>query len=124
MNIIKETVKQNTWFLCSMVETQAKTCPNHLLLLNAVIKHGKNCRSGTSVFYREMCARGWLLLNLITGFFPCSSTLLPYVMRHLQSCSQDSSHPYRGTVFTTPSLFNHSERFHKYYIISRTILYG
>lgn len=60
---------------------------------------------------RESCARGWLLLSLITGFFPCSSTLLPYVMRYLQSCSQDFGHPFRGTAFTSDGLLNHAERF-------------
>uniref|UniRef100_A0A4W4GDE8 Myosin XVB n=1 Tax=Electrophorus electricus TaxID=8005 RepID=A0A4W4GDE8_ELEEL len=43
---------------------------------------------------KESCARGWLLLHLVTGFFPCSNTLLPYMKRQLQSCSLDPSHPY------------------------------
>ncbi|KAL7869409.1 hypothetical protein AOLI_G00133970 [Acnodon oligacanthus] len=44
---------------------------------------------------RESCTRGWRLLNLVTGFFPCSNTLLPYAVRHLQSCTRDPNYPYQ-----------------------------
>ncbi|XP_060794859.1 unconventional myosin-XV-like [Neoarius graeffei] len=57
---------------------------------------------------KESCARGWLLLKLITGFFPCSSTLLPYMMRHLQSCSQDSNHPYQEKAHACENNLKHS----------------
>ncbi|KAK2866562.1 hypothetical protein Q7C36_002618 [Tachysurus vachellii] len=58
--------------------------------------------------HKESCARGWLLLYLITGFFPCSSTLLPYMTRHLQSCGQDPNHPYREKAQACKDNLKHS----------------
>ncbi|XP_053367677.1 unconventional myosin-XVB isoform X1 [Clarias gariepinus] len=58
--------------------------------------------------HKESCALGWLLLNLIAGFFPCSSTLLPYVLRHLKSCNQDSNHPFREKSHVCENNLKHS----------------
>uniref|UniRef100_A0A3B3VM55 MyTH4 domain-containing protein n=1 Tax=Poecilia latipinna TaxID=48699 RepID=A0A3B3VM55_9TELE len=44
---------------------------------------------------RSSCTFGWRLLSLITGFFPCSAILHPFVMQHLQEICQDNEHPYQ-----------------------------
>lgn len=45
---------------------------------------------------RDLCARGWRLLSLLAGFFPPSTTLLPYVTKFLQDLGQSQGAYERG----------------------------
>ncbi|KAF7249049.1 Unconventional myosin-XV [Varanus komodoensis] len=53
---------------------------------------------------QESCYHGWLLLNLLTGYFSPSNHLMPYVTKYLQQASSDGSSPFTGTV-RLPSLW-------------------
>ncbi|XP_041077515.1 unconventional myosin-XV-like [Polyodon spathula] len=44
---------------------------------------------------QESCVHGWTILTLITGFFHCSNTLLPYVTRFLQEILQDQGNSFQ-----------------------------
>uniref|UniRef100_A0A8D2LJB5 MyTH4 domain-containing protein n=1 Tax=Varanus komodoensis TaxID=61221 RepID=A0A8D2LJB5_VARKO len=57
-----------------------------------------------SLPFRESCYHGWLLLNLLTGYFSPSNHLMPYVTKYLQQASSDGSSPFTGTV-RLPSLW-------------------
>uniref|UniRef100_A0A669QD59 MyTH4 domain-containing protein n=1 Tax=Phasianus colchicus TaxID=9054 RepID=A0A669QD59_PHACC len=48
--------------------------------------------------HRESVLRGWLLLNLLTGFFLPSNILMPYATKFLQQASSDPSSTHHGTA--------------------------
>ncbi|XP_072846643.2 unconventional myosin-XVB [Pogona vitticeps] len=49
---------------------------------------------------QDSCHRGWQLLSLLTGYFPPSTTLMPYVTKYLQQVGADSSSLWQELAWT------------------------
>ncbi|XP_029682418.1 unconventional myosin-XV [Takifugu rubripes] len=48
---------------------------------------------------QSSCALGWQLLNLVSGFFPCSPASQPYFTQHLQDVTQDNQNNYKELAY-------------------------
>uniref|UniRef100_A0A8B9SBH3 MyTH4 domain-containing protein n=1 Tax=Apteryx owenii TaxID=8824 RepID=A0A8B9SBH3_APTOW len=56
--------------------------------------------------HRESLLRGWLLLNLLTGYFLPSNVLMPYATKFLQQASSDPSSNHHGMAISVPCKTN------------------
>uniref|UniRef100_A0A663LRT3 Myosin XVB n=1 Tax=Athene cunicularia TaxID=194338 RepID=A0A663LRT3_ATHCN len=56
--------------------------------------------------HRESVLRGWLLLNLLTGYFLPSNILMPYATKFLQLASSDPSSTHHGMTVSVSCKIN------------------
>uniref|UniRef100_A0A3Q4NAT7 Myosin XVB n=1 Tax=Neolamprologus brichardi TaxID=32507 RepID=A0A3Q4NAT7_NEOBR len=81
---------------CQVIKQTTNNPKNRKLRLN---------RFGSS------CSLGWQLLSVVAGFFPCSTTLQPYITRYLDDISQDYVHPYHELASLSHDNLQRSLRF-------------
>lgn len=58
------------------------------------------------LLHRESVLHGWLLLNLLTGYFLPSNILMPYATKFLQLASSDTSSTHHGMTVSVSCKIN------------------
>ncbi|XP_062886986.1 unconventional myosin-XVB-like [Mobula hypostoma] len=75
------------------LESILKLCKKKKLLLDEVCC--QIIKQITDNPKNESCIKGWRMLHIFLGYYPCSNNLAPYVTSYLQEISINPNHPFQ-----------------------------